>query len=262
MYLTEISHSKSDCFRQCRLRYKYRYVDRFVGDDSRNKDSLSFGTYIHEVFEKGVKASDFKELKRISEECKKSHKVPRLYESKVDQCLTNFIKFNENLTDTLGVELAFELEIAKDIKFNGVIDRIVKGKDGGILVIDYKTSKREKSKISLYQDPQLMGYHYAASKLFDVDSDNIICGHFYPLTNHFVHVKFPKHAIYRHIKSMIDDAWRIKKAKKDELIPSKNEYCDWCQFKTMCPLFTDQCSIKVRIDEELRLKEEKKKLND
>ena len=66
------------------------------------------------------------------------------------------------------MSLCSKSHVKDDITLNGVIDRVIKGKDGGYLVIDYKTSKREKSKVELYQDSQLKGYVYAISKLYDV----------------------------------------------------------------------------------------------
>jgi len=37
---------------------------------------------------------------------------------------------------------------------------------------------------------------------------------------------------------MVDKMWKIRKLKKDQLCPQKNEYCNWCQFKNQCPLFS------------------------
>jgi ATP-dependent exoDNAse (exonuclease V) beta subunit len=96
------------------------------------------------------------------------------------------LKFNAGLGDTVATELVFEVDVKDDITLNGVIDRVIKGTDGGYLVIDYKTSKREKNKTELYQDSQLKGYVYAISQLYKVPVQDIVAAHYYPLTNNFV----------------------------------------------------------------------------
>jgi RecB family exonuclease len=71
------------------------------------------------------------------------------------------------------------LDEKHDINFIGVIDRVIKGKDGGYLVVDYKTSKREKKKKTLMDDNQLKGYAWAIHMLYDVPYDKIYCAHYY-----------------------------------------------------------------------------------
>ena len=167
MYIKTISESKFQTFKQCQLKYCYRYVDRLPEPEESNTDALHFGSYIHKILEDGVNAESQEELVRIAEEVKGTYKVSKKYEGKDLKCIDNFLEFNPKLEETLATELAFEVPVKDDITLNGIIDRVVKGKDGGYLIIDYKTSKREKSKVELYQDSQLKGYVYAISKLYE-----------------------------------------------------------------------------------------------
>ena len=132
---------------------------------------------------------------------------------------------------------------------NGYIDRIIKGKEGGYLVIDYKTSKREKSKVELYQDPQLKGYVFAVHKLYKVPLNKITAGHYYPLTDTFVTVQYTPNQIHSHVRSVVDDVWKIRKSKKGDLVPIRNQYCNWCSYKSLCPEFTENALIEQRLDE-------------
>ena len=249
MYIKTISESKFQTFKQCQLKYRYRYVERLPEPDDTNTEALHFGSYIHKVLEDGVNAKTQEELVQIAEEVKGSYKVSKKYEGKDLKCFANFLKFNPQLEDTVATELVFEVPVKDDITLNGIIDRVVKGTDGGYLIIDYKTSKREKSKVELYQDSQLKGYVYAISKLYEVPLSSIVAAHYYPVTNNFVFVQYSAPQINAHVRKIVDEVWKIRKRKKDEMKPSRNEFCNWCPYKTACPEFCTMSQVNKKIDE-------------
>lgn len=249
VFIDLISNSKLDTFKQCKWKYRLTYVDKIQGDPPLHDEQLKFGQYIHKIFEEGTKAASVKELHTLAEHYRPQYKVPFDYNSKIETCLKNYFKFNAKLTETVATELKYELEVAEGIKVNGVIDRIVKGTENGYLVIDYKTSKKEKNKFELYQDTQLQGYCYAISKLYNTDVANITCAHYYPLTNNFVPVKYGHKRIAAYVRMMVDNVWKIRKLKKEQLEPRQNEYCDFCSFKNYCPMYVEAATLQVRLDE-------------
>jgi|TARA_A100000172_G_scaffold41301_3_gene25208 putative RecB family exonuclease len=249
VFINTISNSKRDTFQQCKLKYRYRYVDRLKDYDISNTDALHFGSYIHQIFEDGVKSTKYDQLQAIAEEIKGKYTFAKSYNPKIETCLKNFLRFNASLPEMGITEQHFDIEVAEGISMNGYIDRIVKGKEGGYLVIDYKTSKREKSKVDLYQDPQLKGYVYAVHKLYGVPVDKITAAHYYPITDTLVSVKYTNNQIHSHVRGVIDDVWKIRKAKKDELLPIRNQYCNWCSYKSLCPEFCTHDTINKRLDE-------------
>lgn len=222
-------------------------------------EALHFGSYIHKVLEDGVKAKTRDELVLIAEEVRGSYTVSQKYEGKDLKCFDNFLLFNAGLGESLSTELVFEVPIQEDITLNGIIDRVIKGKDGGYLIIDYKTSKREKSKVDLYQDSQLKGYVYAISKLYKVPYSSIVAAHYYPLTNNFVHVQYSTPQINAHIRKIVDEVWKIRKRKKEEMKPSRNEFCNWCPWKAEhCPEFSSPFCCEQAIQKSKESKKKKK----
>tara|TARA_R110002020_G_scaffold9704_8_gene38015 strand:+ start:531 stop:1208 length:678 start_codon:yes stop_codon:yes gene_type:complete len=220
-------------------------------------DALRFGSYIHKILEDGVKATTMDELNQIAEIEKPNYEFSKSYTPKIEKCLRNFLRFNASLNETVGTELTYEIDLdeEKNIKQNGIIDRVVKGKDGGYLVIDYKTSKREKTKFDLYQDTQLKGYCYAIHKMYNVPIGNIVMAHYYPITDNFVHVSYTSSQIRAYTRTIIDEVWKIRKSKMVDLGPCRNEYCNWCAYKSLCPLFADSRDIDKKIQ---TIKEERK----
>ena len=75
MFISTVSNSKLNSFQQCRLKYRYRYVDRLIGPKPLNQNALNFGSYIHKIFEDGVGATTRDELNKLAEEIKETYKM-------------------------------------------------------------------------------------------------------------------------------------------------------------------------------------------
>jgi DNA helicase-2/ATP-dependent DNA helicase PcrA len=245
MFIKSISESKANTFNQCNLKYKFRYIDKYE-EAPRNKDALDFGSYIHKIFELGYKKQTLDDLLNIADECKKNYKITEAKEKNTETCLRNFLRFNASLTETVGIELVYEVKYddKNDINLNGIIDRIVKSPQGEYLVIDYKTSKKELKKHELYQNHQMQGYAYAVHKIFKVPLDKVTVAHYYPLTGNLVSVKFSLAQISSYLRNKVDTVWNIRKRKKTEFPPSKNEFCNWCGYYQLCPEYHSPESIQ------------------
>ena len=249
MFINTISESKSKTFKDCQLKYRYKYVDRLPEPEAANTDALQFGSFIHKIFEDGYQATSLDQLTVIAEEAKKDYKFSDSYLPKIKTCLENFLRFNATLAETVSTEMVYEVvyDEKKDIKFNGIIDRVIKGRDGGYLVIDYKTSKRELSDLELYQNRQMQGYALAIHKKLGVPLDNIVVAHYYPLTNHFITCKYSANQIKHYIKEKVDQIWKIRKMKKDQFQAMQNQFCNWCAYQTVCPEFHPSIICEERI---------------
>jgi hypothetical protein len=255
-FINNISNSRGDVIDQCLLKYKYRYVDRFPGFGNKNQDALNFGSFIHKIFEDGYKLKDMKSLLKIAESERPTYKVPFTDNERMKSCLEHFLVWNSKLGETISAEMSVSvpLDQKNDITFIGIIDRVVKGTDGGYLVIDYKTSKREKKKATLMDDNQLKGYAYAIHTMYDVPYDQIYCSHYYPVTGNFVSVKFSKWQVEKWKKKQIEKVWMIRKKKKDEFWANQNVFCDYCEFQPICHKFNTEAQVCVRLEEQTALK--------
>jgi RecB family exonuclease len=259
MHIDKISESKFKTFKQCKLKYKYKYVDYLKEPEDANTEALQFGSYIHKVFEDGYKLTSEKDMVKLSESIIAEYKISSDYFGKDLVCIKNFFQFNKKLGETVATELTFEVELDKEIKLNGIIDRVIKGKNNTYLIIDYKTSKKEKTKVDLYQDTQLKGYTYAIHKMYQVPIKNITVAHYYPVTGNLVDVKYTPNQIASYVKNLINEVWKIRKSKKTDLTATRNEFCNWCPYKGLCPEFNDPLVIEESLK---KLKESSKVSND
>ena len=113
MFINTISESKSKTFKECQLKYRYRYVDR-LKEKSKNTDALHFGSFIHKILEDGVAATTLAQLSNIAENVKKDYSFSETYTPKIKTCLENFLRFNATLSETVATELVYEVVYDKE----------------------------------------------------------------------------------------------------------------------------------------------------
>ena len=248
MYCSTISQSKASIFKQCKLKYRYRYVDR-IDEEQSNADAMHFGSYIHKIFEDGIQATTYKELEDLAKKHAPNYAFDDSYKAKTEGCLKNFLRLNASLNEVGDAELIYEVDAADDITLNGIIDRVIQGTDGGYLIIDYKTGKREKTKLDLFDDEQLQGYCYALHKLKNIPIKDITVAHYYPISDNLVSLQYSDAQISSYLRNKIEEVWKIRKCTKSDLGPSRNQFCNWCGYKYVCPIFNDSTLVKKRLDE-------------
>ena len=236
MYIKGFSPSKLNTFDECQLKYKYKYIHylKEMYNEKASKDALQYGSYIHKILEDGVHCTTVEELREHAERLRDNY-VFKGREKDTEKCIKNFLEFNLKLTETVSTEMMFRENVLEDLEVNGIIDRVVKGSTGKYLVIDYKTSKREKTKRELYNDPQLMIYAAAVSKMYNVNMKDITVAHYYPLTNNLVTISYLPTHVKNFIRKLDEKKWSIRKKKIVEFKPRVNMFCDWCGFKGICP---------------------------
>lgn len=249
MDLEIISNSRRGCWRDCRYKYRCRYVDMFEPFGERDNSALVFGSYIHRILELGINSRSLNELRKIAVDELENYGIHKKYRNKVDVCLKNFFSFNKKLNFMGTAEKSYEVKINEDFTQHGIIDRLVELPGNGLLIVDYKTSKREKTPAQLYEDTQGMDYTYACHILYKVPLDKITFAHFYPVTGNFSSVKYKPAAILENVRNTVGDVKKIREAKYDDLQPNQNEFCDWCDYKDGCPVHNPQHVVDKVISE-------------
>jgi|TARA_Y100000034_G_C6888111_1_gene408070 putative RecB family exonuclease len=239
MFISTVSASKIKAYDSCKQQYKFRYIDKLRDsyNPNTNTDALQFGSYVHRIFELGVSSTSEDELNEIAKAERENYKFPDAKLKILPKMITNFAKLNQKLTETVSAEQNFKMDVTESYSINGYIDRIVKGKTGGYLIIDYKTSKRKTPKRDLFSDPQMILYAYAVHKLYNVAISDISVAHYYPHLDELVTVKFTDIHIKLFLKTLTDKIWEIRKKKKNDFYPCLNQFCDWCNYKELCPEF-------------------------
>jgi ATP-dependent helicase/DNAse subunit B len=251
VFINRCSPTKYETICQCLLKFKLRYIDRIdevFNDNVKDTDHLQWGSFVHKIFEVGENADTVDDLRIIAEEERPKYNFKNNRLKSLDKILRNFLTFNNKIkANSVGSEIEFEIkENDVDIITTGKIDRVVKGKDGRYLVIDYKTGK-QKNRAELMRNMQLVTYIFAVCKLYDTTPDKVRVAHFYPVTGDLVDLQIPG-MIYNNVrKKWKSKIWSLRKLKKKDLKPTLNEFCNWCEFKGICHLHTPKSVCEERI---------------
>jgi len=281
------SYSALDTFRQCPLKYKFRYIDKIKAPKSKE---AVFGSKLHKAlqyFHSQSPASPTLDelltyLKNIWEsEVFSDEQEDMVYFSEAINILKNYYnKYylkNKNKFTVIDTEVNFTVTLKNQTQtgtlpsecaLRGIIDRIDKTEQG-IEIIDYKTAKRLPSQQTADNSLQLsiycLGLINRWPKLARKGLKNIKLT-FYYLKHQEAITTTRNNQQLEEVKQEVWD--RLAAIKKGKFKPRPSVLCDWCGYKNICPMWrhkfkteetTSDQEIKKIVNEFFELKEENKK---
>lgn len=255
-----MSASRLKTYLQCSHKYHETYENGVRGD----AEHLRFGTLIHKVLERWFQEElDIMEIYNI--EWNQGTVVnPQLYKEG-HEILELFTKDNnKDEITTIGFEYPFAIDIQNDIVFDtdgvdfsvkeqakaflskleeldvpiifGFIDRIDITNDGGLRIVDYKTSRIPLKQDEADSDIQLSMYALVARYLFPEFEDVLL---------ELQYVRFGTPVRSRRTHEQLDEfrQWLINTfsiIKKDNApLQTLNRFCGWCDAKAGCVAYRE-----------------------
>jgi len=230
-----------------------------------NTDHLQFGSYLHRIFELGIKCTKLEELLIIAKEERDNYTFFESRNKEIKNHLMNFLVFAGRVRDNvIATEQSIEIPIldskGKEVfSTNPKIDLLVQGKRGKILIVDFKTGKNEKTQFELLKDNQLRFYTMVVSESMNIPVNKVSASLMYTKSGRLTNpITYTPQMIASFKKGCIDDVWRLRKKKKLDLAPRLNRFCNWCQFKGLCNLHTKGTVIQENIKAWNQFKEQQK----
>jgi putative RecB family exonuclease len=243
------SHSSISTFKQCPLKFKLRYIDK-IKPEFRQTIEAFMGGVVHEVLEdmyaqvKEGKIPDFLELQEnLIQKWKTQWKdeIPIIKQGMtkekyfeqalrfLDDYYAKYHPFNQG--EIIGLEQQVNINI-EGKQLVGYIDRLEKRGDE-YYIIDYKTNNWLKSQEDIDSDKQLATYQIAIMEQYKTDKV-VLNWHFLNFNELLQSRRTPKQ-IDELKKELLNSINQIESAK--EFPGCKTRLCDWCEFKTQCPMF-------------------------
>ena len=254
------SHSRLSSFENCRKQFEFRYILK-IPSESESIEAF-VGKRVHEILERlylfvvrdqipGVeKVVD--RYQKLWEETYDGERVRivregtplSFYRQLGEQCLRGYYArhypFDED--ETLGIEkrVIFPLDDAGEYRMQGIIDRISRARDGTIEIHDYKTGARVPSQKMLDQDRQLALYQIGLAGEYGDDVPFRLVWHYVAKNQTRTSTRTTEELATLRASTMerIDE---IQQA--SEFPPRKIALCNWCEYKTRCPLFVSEDTI-------------------
>jgi len=236
-----LSYSQLETFKQCPLKYKYRYI---LSIPTLPSHSLSFGQTMHRTLRDWHRENLFSDtsLKRLLElyegHFKENsegyegarHRQMRFEDGK--KILDRYYKeHSKKLGEPLFLEKKFTLNI-NGTKLVGSIDRVDKIGKEQYEIIDYKTGSDKKAKF-VDKDDQLTIYALAARDVLGIMPRSLAL--YFLETGLKAETTRSKEQLD---KSRKDIAKTIEDIKTSDFPAKPSLLCKYCDFKDLCPFAT------------------------
>ncbi len=245
------SHSKLDTFEQCRLKYKYRYIDKIVPEIPKTIEA-HFGIVIHKTLEwfynkimEGTIPSinDLifyysdtwgEEYDPNIEIIDKSQTLEGYFNRGVEFLTSYYTKNFPFKDNTIGTEEKIEISLGEtgEIKLVGYVDRLVHNLEKDEIEIhDYKTTNSVLMKEKIENSRQLALYSIGIKEIFGREKNVSMVWHF------LAHdVKFSSRKTNEELEELKKEVVElIKRIESTTDFPANvSRLCDWCDFRNIC----------------------------
>lgn len=255
------SYSRYSTYENCALQY---LLGQVLGLDPESTYQMAFGSLIHnllEDLEKGELEADLEALvaegeRRWRAEAFPSGAVSTYLRREMRKIVGLYLRSEHGRHDVIETEKEFSFDI-KGWKVRGRIDRIDRI-DGGIRLVDYKTSNSRKFPREAKEDLQLATYLLACVRDEELKSLGV------PKAAELVYVRHERHGKIERVQQIPKDnepteegqGWDdaieeriggfLEGIGKEEFAPSVHADCMFCSFKTLCPIWPEGEEVKLR----------------
>jgi putative RecB family exonuclease len=248
------SHSRLSTFEQCPLKFKFKYIDRIVPEVRETIES-HLGKIVHETLEwfyTQIKEGNVPSVEEIityysnnwGEKYKpkilivrKDLTVKDYFNKGVQFILDYYTKnypFEDNTIET-EKKVVFNLDDEGYFKIQGFIDRLSHDVEKDEYEIhDYKTANNLPLKEKVETDRQLALYSIAIKELFGEDKKICLTWH-YLAHNKKICSNRTNEQLQQLKKETLELIKQIETTKT--FPPKKSILCDWCEYKSICPVW-------------------------
>ena len=249
------SHSKLETFEKCKLRYRYKYIDKIIPKIPKSIEAY-LGSMVHEtlewlytkVMEKKIPSVNElinfyseKWIENFSKDfpiARKEMKAQDYFNMGVEFLVNYYMKNHPFADNTIAIEKRVEINLDKERKIIGYVDRLVQnlGKNE-IEIHDYKTSANLLSKETLQNSRQLALYSLAIKEMYGRDKNVSMVWHFLAHDMKFS-LSMTNEQLDKLKKEVIELINKVEATK--DFPANKTRLCDWCEYKSICPEFNEK----------------------
>jgi putative RecB family exonuclease len=248
------SPSSLSCFDNCPKQYHFRYVEPIEVDEEGIEAFV--GKRVHEVLERlyrfvadAMVPSLPQVIWRYQQNFEARFEPGRIrivredtdvafYRAAGVRGLENYYRrhYPFDADRTLGLEkkIRFQLDPEGQYKLRGIIDRLVRARDGALEIHDFKTGRRVPSQEQLDRDRQLGLYELGVRDQLGEEGEVRLVWHYVVSDQTRTSTRSPeqRQALRDGTARSID---RIRS--EADWAPKKSALCDWCEYRPYCPAF-------------------------
>jgi len=243
------SNTAFDSFQQCRLKYKFKYID---GEERYLNSVESFlGIRVHDSLEKLYRDMKFSKLLSLDELVEFYNKIWEKHwndsihivkdeyskehykvtgEKYIRDYYAKYSPFDQDKTIDLESKIRFKIDDNTEIF--GLIDRLAKLDEEIFVIHDYKTTNKLPSQQEVDSDRQLALYHMGVLDKWPSIKEVKFRYHFLAFNEEM--------ESSRTIEQLEDTRKEVKELineirETENFPPNETPLCDWCEFQPICP---------------------------
>ncbi len=260
------SFSQTQCFVQCPRKYQYKYVDKIQEKEFESSPDLILGHSVHAALERlynqinvfKVPAKDelLAKFKDQRDTELKEATIEKPLEMKWEQTLEDYIRRGihyvanyydkyspfENIT-VVATEASIVFDLNDQVKFRGFIDRL--DKEGETFIInDYKTNKNlpPESKEEYIDQLTLygLGVQQNYAKYFKTIKARLHYLHFDLMDEWEITPELLATVTKKYVDTITDieaKKFAYNMGDKKCFDPKQNNFCKYCEYYSLCPLW-------------------------
>ena len=262
--LADYSHSRLSTFEDCPRKFRYRYVDQ-IKVDTEGVEAF-MGKRVHEILERlyhhvarfGRPPSLSQVLERFRQDWARAwhdgvtivrtENAPGYYRDRGERCLENFYRANYPFSEgeTVAIEERLQWALDSDGRYRavGIVDRIVRRRDGVFEIHDYKTSGYLPPQQRVDEDRQLGLYQLGLEQTY-ADAREVELVWHYLVFNRTLRSRRSPDALAK----LRDDTVRLIDAieVEQDYKPKPGPLCRWCDYAELCPEAPEEARATARL---------------
>ncbi len=251
------SPSSLGCFENCPKQYSFRYIEKL--EVASEGIEAFVGKRVHEILERlyrfvadGMLPSLERVLYRYQQNFEAEYDAEKVriaredteaasYRAEGARGIENYYRrhYPFDADKTLGLEhpLQFTLDADGRYAVRGIIDRVVRAKDGALEIHDYKTARRVPRQQDLDKDRQLGLYEIGLRKLWNEAGPVRLVWHYVLSDQQRISERSEeqREALCAKTARAIDQI-RAETA----FAPKPSGLCGWCEYRAHCPAFAEE----------------------
>ncbi|MCF7871573.1 PD-(D/E)XK nuclease family protein [Candidatus Woesearchaeota archaeon] len=250
--MTTFSHSRISSFEQCKLKYKYHYIDKVETEIVRTIETF-MGDIVHQTLEKLYKDLKFQKLNELQELIEfynnlwiknwedgilivKEQYTAENYKIMGQKMIEDYYKHYQpfNQAKTIGLETEDYYELNDKYKIHVRIDRLSSPEPGVYEIHDYKTNSNMKTQEEADSDRQLAVYAMGVKKLYPDAKKIKLIWHMLAFDREVVSER-TNEQLDQLKKEIIEEIELMLKEINFE--PTKSALCNYCEYQSICPLW-------------------------
>ena len=250
--IKNLSPSRASQFKTCPQQFKYANVDKLK---EPTNEVQAKGTTVHQALE------DLFDLPQDQRSIEKLHNLFRdawtkvrgtdehhnLFSSVEEErdwgidglkLLNNYMTIEDPTTFNPLERERWVRGSIEDLNLRGILDRMDRNRNGELIIVDYKSGKAPMAK---YKEPRFFALKLYALLIKEELGEMPAELKLIYLKNSTIHtLKINEEDLNTARREILEIWTNIKKAYKENKFPAvKNNLCDWCYYKPICPEFNE-----------------------